>query len=248
MSFIAFAESRYGCTSFWGTTLSARSSRYHVGDRELVELHLETGRRGDGPRERLARGLAIVRLAEEHQIVALTDARLHRRAHQRSADAPAPMLGNDVHLGPAGVRILGLVLVPPDERRANERARCVACGEGRPPLIGRRRGDALHERVDRRERIFRHPLVVLRLEQTRGFLELGARGRGEVDLGDLVPVCCLHSLEPRRQVRLDYVGRYVRLGTRGDRLEDEDGRAEAAAFAPNTDGLAKPLEERSCER
>src|SRR5439155_499361 len=80
---------------------------------------------------------------------------------------------NDVHLGPARVRVLGLVLVPADEAGADERSRHIARGEGRAPLRWRRRAQARLDRVDRSEWVLRDALVVHRLEHSRRLGELG---------------------------------------------------------------------------
>src|SRR5206468_1798690 len=99
-----------------------------LGEDELVQLHRKARRRRDRLRERRTRRHAGRRLPEEHQVVALSDAGLDERAHDRATDALAAMRGEDVHLGPARVRVLGLVLVPADEAGADERSRHIARG------------------------------------------------------------------------------------------------------------------------
>ena len=164
-----------------------------LGEDELVQLHRKARRRRDRLRERRTRRHAVRRLSEEHQVVALSDAGLDERAHDRATDALAAMRGEDVHLGPARVRVLGLVLVPADEAGADERSRHIARGEGRAPLRWRRRAQARLDRVDRSEWVLRDALVVHRLEHSRRLGELGVGRGGRVGLDDLVAGGSSHS-------------------------------------------------------
>src|SRR6185436_4537498 len=220
MSFIALAASRYAFMSALGA-LEAISARVElrplldlravdVGDGELVQLHREARRRGDALRERLARRDAIRCLEEEDQVVALLEAGLDEPAVERAAETLAAMRREDVHLGPACVRVLGLIGVPSDEAGPHDRAGRVARHERGTPLVRRRRADARLDRFERCRRIFRHALLVHRLEDLRRLGGFGLGRGSKVDLVDLVAVWCVHSDQPTGVEDRDYVGGYVR--------------------------------------